>query len=149
MLKRLPIINVYTFVVFLLAASIGLFYLFSQYSNTKLLQTYGLVPTQEGYTELYIEDHQKLPNFLGVGKEATASFTLRNNEYKLKNYKFIITKTLEKETDVIGSGSASLAHGQSKSFEFHFDVATTSARTRVEVAIPDLKQSVHFFVNTK
>lgn len=149
MLKRLPIVNVYTFVVFLLFVSIALFYLFSQYSNTQLLQSYKLVPTQESYTELYIDNHQNLPNYLAPGREASASFTLRNSEHKLKNYKFVITKTLEKDTDVIGSGSASLAHGQSKSFKFDFDVATTEARTRVEVAIPDLNQSVHFYVNTK
>lgn len=149
MLRRLPIVNKYSVVVLLIFFSIALFYLFSQNSNTKLLQSYGLLPTEESYTEMFIEDHQNLPNYLAPGREATASFTLHNYEHKNKNYKFIITKTLDNETDVIGSGSAALVHGQAKTIRFNYDVATTEARTRIEVAIPDIKQSVHFYVNTK
>jgi hypothetical protein len=149
--KRVAINDVIYPALIVVAALIALaiYFLFIYNKQDGILQKLNLLPKEESYTELFIDDHQTLPNYLAPGRVATASFTLRNYEHKNEHYKFLITKTLGKDTETIGSGSADVAHNQTKSIEFHYGVATTEAKTRIEVLLPEKKQSIHFYVNSK
>ena len=150
MLKMIPLNNVYLIGVILCVVIVGFFYVTSLNNNgVNLLQHYKLLPTEQSYTELYIDSHQTLPNYLAPGREATASFTIRNYEHTNKNYKFIITSTLKNKTNVIGSGSAMLKHNESKDLDFHYYVATTEPKTKIEIALPQEKQAIHFWVNNQ
>lgn len=125
------------------------YFLFANNNAYRLLQRYHLAPTEEPYTELYLNNHLDIPSFLEADKEATASFTINNREHKTNNYKFIVSQSTGDESRTIASGSTTLKQNQSKSFEFTYSVATTEPKTKVNIDLPLQQQSIHFYVNNK
>lgn len=108
-----------------------------------------LLPRSELYTELYFEDHTKIPKFLEPNTPATASFTIRNFEFTDREYRYRVMAKTGTESAVIASGTARLGHAQRVTIPFTYSVATTEPATRIEATLEKPVQSVHFWINNK
>jgi uncharacterized membrane protein len=139
-------LNGYTFLILLVIGI--LISIFGQNQIKGFLNKQNLLPKDESFTELYINNHTDLPMFLPADTVATASFTIRNNEYQKQTYSYEVRRT-QTQREVIDKGSVELNHNDSKSIPFEFTVSTTEAKTRFEIEIPEKTQIIHFWVNNK
>lgn len=134
-------------VAILLVASI-LTFTIAHKQIVEYLYKQNMLPNNETFTELYINDHTELPVFLAEDTVATASFTIRNNEFKQEEYDYVVSQTLT-EKKIIASGSVTLKHNESIKIPVEFTVATTEAKTRIAFELPEKSQFIHFWVNNK
>ena len=88
----------------------------------------------EPLTELYFENHTKLPYLLFLNKPYNFSFTVHNLEYMDMNYKYEIAAEYDNKTSIFDSGIFFLENNQSKqiyesfSMNERFDTAKVSVR---------------------
>jgi hypothetical protein len=54
-----------------------------------LVVTY--IPMKEGFSELYFEEHEKLPKIINVGKEEQFAFTVASHELNITSYKYVVS----------------------------------------------------------
>ena len=47
--------------------------------------------TKVGFSELYFEEHEKLPKIITVGKEEPFSFTVASHELNITSYKYVVS----------------------------------------------------------
>lgn len=114
-----------------------------------LLAKDSLLPQDESYTELYLNNHLDLPKELLPDQVATASFTIHNVEHKKMNYHYVISRSIDQDKEIIVSGSAVLADNQSESIAFDYTVATKEPKTKIEILLPEKRQSIHFWINNQ
>lgn len=115
-----------------------------------LLAANRLLPEEEPFTELYFEDHQKLPLLLEEDQVASASFTIVNRENRQTPYLYEVVKSATNEAArVISSGSATLENDEKRTVRFLYTAATEEAKTRIQVRLRGMDQQIHFWINNR
>lgn len=118
-----------------------------------------LLPEPETLTELYFEDHLKLPNKLISGKSYNFRFTIHNLEYKEMEYRYQVTvtgygfQTLGKteEPVTIANGEKTLKQDEYATIpvEFTLPKKITADRMKIEVNLIDFNQPIHFWLENE
>ncbi len=125
------------------------------------LHAWKLLPEPERLTELYYENHTKLPTTFTVETPLQFSFTAHNLEYQTATYYYTISQSSEdgKKSQTLSSGSFTLPqdayHTQpivvAPVYQSQF-----SARSQITTTIkaditggPAVNESIHFWVSKK
>ena len=108
-----------------------------------------LLPLPETLTELYFEDHLKLPNRIDPKKEYNFSFTVHNLEYKDMEYIYKVKAKSENSQYLITNGNINLKHDEYKNVAVVFKLKNIKERTKVEVDLAGKNQRVRFWMEGK
>lgn len=111
-----------------------------------------LTPRPENFTELFFEDHLRLPKTLPQGETATFSFTIHNVEHQSMNYPVEISTTPESASGsatIIAEKEVILAHDESRTVPISFTLPLgESHREKIMVRLVNLDQTIHFWVQS-
>ena len=113
-----------------------------------LLAKYHLLPEPEPFTELYFEDHLKLPSKLSAGGLGGKRFrfTVHNLEYKEMDYPYEIREIEGERERTLDSGGFSLKHDKYKTIGVDFKNSTGSGRVKIEICLTEKDQCIHFWM---
>ncbi len=117
-----------------------------QYIIDKLNQ-YKLLPQPEPFTELYFEDHLKLPQVYKTNANNSFRFTVHNLEYKTYTYDYYIKAIASDSARIISKGSFTLKNDESKTIKERISTEEANQRTKILIDLDNKKQSIHFWVN--
>lgn len=106
-----------------------------------------LLPQPEPFTELYFEDHLNLPKTLEATEEANFKFTVHNLEYKPMDYEYSVEAIASDSSRLIKQGSFKLLHDEYATFEETVSTAEAKQRTKININLDNIDQSIHFWVN--
>lgn len=131
-----------------LCFGIGVLIVFESIKPTLItyLQNKDLLPREESYTELYIENHTELPVQMDEDTIATASFTIRNMEQTEVTYPYEIAEHVNGERVVFSSGESKVVNQELKSIPFEYKGTTPYAEKRIEVTLLNKNQSIYFWI---
>lgn len=127
---------------------------------TNQLHQWQVLPRPEQLTELYFEDHQKLPTTYHLESPEAVKFTTHNLEHQQVSYAYKLYAVSEdnKTRIELTSGSFTLAHNQRYIVSVAPAIPDLGQRVRVLVElqingvksptgdITDYKQSIHYWV---
>ena len=139
--------------IFLFLGTFFLFFIFTVFflnKNTLLsnLNKYNLLPKPEPLTELYFEDHTKLPKAIVSEKEYQFGFVVHNLEYKDFIYDYSVIAEASKSATILAKGSFSLKHDEYKTVSEKFSISDEDLKTKIIVNLDNKKQGIHFWVNS-
>jgi len=92
----------------------------------------------EPLTELYFENHTKLPKYLFLNKPYNFSFSVHNLEYMDMNYSYNIIMQYSNKTIPTASGNFLLANNQTKTIENSFIINEGFDKAKITVRIDKL-----------
>jgi len=116
-------------------------------SIVAMLNKYNLLPQPERFTELYFEDHDKLPKQLIATEEAKFKFTVHNLEYEPFTYNYKVEALSTESAKLLHEGSFTLNHDEYKTIGQRISTAEAQVRTKINVSLENKNQSIHFWVN--
>jgi uncharacterized membrane protein len=101
----------------------------------------------ERYTELYFSDPTTIPTTAAEGRQLPVSFTIHNVEAKDMKYTYDLTfTTAVGKTLIQEQQSFSLLTNDSKTITTDIQVPAYSGKAEVQILLPSLHQSIHFWV---
>lgn len=106
------------------------------------------VRNPETLTELYFENHTKLPSYVELDREYPYAFTIRNLELKDMNYRYRIYIDQEGKKLPITSGNVSIKDGESKTIKQNLLQHNAKDRVKVVIELTDLNQQIDFWIQT-
>ena len=106
------------------------------------------VRNPETLTELYFENHLKLPSYVELDTDYPYAFTIRNLEHKNMNYRYQIYVDQEGKKLPIASGNVSIKDGESKTIKQNLLQHNAKGRVKVVVELIDLNQQIDFWIQT-
>lgn len=110
------------------------------------LKSYKLWPMPEPLTELYFENHTKLPTTVTPGDPVSFSFTIHNIEYKPMEYPYQVRIEDPTEKQVATSGSVMLSHDGYTTINEQIDTTHISTRSAVVVDLFKQEQKIQFWI---
>jgi hypothetical protein len=99
----------------------------------------------EPLTEVYFENHTKLPINIFSLQEYNFTFTVRNLEHQKMGYNYNITAEEENKTSIINYGYFELEHNESSSFFEKFSLERNFERTKIKVELEKVKLEIPDF----
>jgi len=102
----------------------------------------------EKFTELYLENHNKLPKETLVNNPYSFRFTIHNLEHQLMEYPYeiyIVDASGSARVDE-DTGRVTLKHDQYKTITQTFTLMSQFTRAKVVVNLIDKNQSIHFWI---
>jgi uncharacterized membrane protein len=109
-----------------------------------------LRPKPEKFTELFFEDHLKIPKTLLSGQEATVSATIHNLEHETKTYPIEIFAQDDSDVPIqipLLSTEVTLDHDEAETISIPVSLTVDqSKRMKVVVLLQNLEQTIHFWV---
>lgn len=111
--------------------------------NTMVLAT---TIKPEAFTELYFENHTKLPHSVTSSTPATFTFTIHNLENRDMKYHYTTYADLGNEKIVIDEGMVTLKHNAYKSLTERFTTDHLFGRMKIIVALTNKQQQINFWV---
>ena len=146
-MKRLIIITIIVFLI----VTIGFVYYTFKPQIYNWLKANKLVPLPETFTELYFEDHLKLPKTVdkNPSKEYSFKFTIHNLEYKNMKYKYEIKAITDTTEDIFATDEAELKQNEFKTIPFTFVLKQPEPkRVKIEVNLVNKNQPIHFWMES-
>jgi hypothetical protein len=104
----------------------------------------------EPLTEVYFENHTKLPANVFLNRDYNFSFTVHNLEYEDVNYRYSVKAEYNETSVDIDSGGIFLANNESKSIYESFSFKEHFSRAKVEVIVSKNETDsidIHFWVD--
>ncbi len=123
------------------------FFILYQNSIITILRDNKLLPLPERFTELYLEDHSKLPSTVIGETVYPFQFTVHNLEYQTMEYPYTVIVDNKNGISQIDKGAFSLKHNGFHTIDETFQVASVSGRTKISIKLTNKNQEVHFWVN--
>ncbi len=137
-------------IVFSLSSLLGLLIFTAIFLNRDIfanyLGKYNLLPKPEPLTELYFEDHLKLPENISPDREYQVGFVVHNLEYEDYKYDYSVISDASGSATLLNKGSFSLKHDEYKTIREKFSISEDSLKTKISVNLDNKKQSIHFWV---
>jgi hypothetical protein len=135
-------ITLLTFVIILCTTliSVNKQQIINQMNNWKLL------PEPETFTELYFDNHLKLPSTVKINTLQTFSFTIHNEEYKTVTYPYEVYITGSNGQQLIDLKSVTLDQDHYKTIKETFSVTKPIKREEVIVKLTSLNQQIDFWI---
>ncbi len=113
----------------------------------QFMAKFHLLPEPEPFTELYFEDHLKLPAKRdNAGKNYQFRFTVHNLEYRERDYLYEVKEVEGERETRIAEGGFSLKHDKFKTIPVEYGIATGSGRVKIQTCLTDNDQCVHFWM---
>ncbi len=100
----------------------------------------------EPLTELYFEDHTKLPQNISLDKEYSFQFTIRNLENKDMAYPYSVTKEYSNKIGIIDNAEIFLKNDETKTVTEKFKITEPFDRAKIKVNLKNKNQDIHFWV---
>lgn len=100
----------------------------------------------ERLTELYFPPRQPLPHTYTPGGMITVRFVIHNLEYKSMTYPYQITLADNKTSKRVAAGSVHLSDTQDAVITKRIPMPSTSERLAVSVRLPNVHESIHFWM---
>lgn len=108
-----------------------------------------ITPREETFTELYFEDHLKLPKKLNAGEPFQVAFTIHNLEGKYMDYPvkiFALNDAEPPELTELLDTSVSLDSKASRTVQVQLVLPQSAVpREKVVIELVNLDQSIHFW----
>lgn len=101
----------------------------------------------EALTELYFEDHNKLPIVTQPGVPFTFRFTIHNMENKSMDYSYTVVEQSGTVNSLVKSGELSLKDNELKTLDQTVELASGATKTKISVNLINKNQEIHFWVN--
>jgi hypothetical protein len=107
----------------------------SRAAFAKQLSNWQVTPLPQRYTELYFTDYRKLPTSYTVTKPQKLAFTVHNLEHQVTSYdyKFVAKSEDNSKTKLLGQGTFTLAHGQSRVTNLVATIPPLSQRIKISI----------------
>lgn len=117
------------------------------YKNTIIeqLNLWRVLPQPETFTELYFDNHQKLPSIIKDDKDYSFSFITHNLEHKTVTYNYEVTISSESAT-LLNKGTFTLKHDQTKRIREELPLYVSIPKSKIEVNLFNKNQKIHFWV---
>ena len=133
------------FLILLVCIAIGSYWAYKNIPGVKENVNLATTVKPETFTELYFENHLKLPSTVKVGEKYTFSFTVHNLEYKTRSYPYEVYLDTNGQNQYIEKSSFILKQNSYKTIieNFSVNLATKSA---VVVSLINKNQSIDFWV---
>src|SRR5258708_1228484 len=106
-----------------------------------------LIPEPERFTELYFENHQKLPMKIDSQKQYSFSFTIHNLEYKDMIYPYNVSIVTDDKKIVLQQNTLSLHKNQKQKISVIFATSSALPKSEIIVSLPSKGQYIDFWVN--
>ncbi len=106
-----------------------------------------LLPQPERLTELYLEDHLRLPKAYMRGQRNAFTFTVHNLEHEPVTYEYVVSAESTESARIISEGSFTLEHDGYKSIEERIASTESALRTKINISLENKDQSIHFWVD--
>jgi len=119
------------------------------FSHIKKVLALSTTKNPEIFTEMYFEDHTKLPKKINqkhIGEKYKFKFSIRNLENQDMDYKYRIYSISEGTKTVTEENSVSVKLGQVKTIEGSTGILVP-IRTQVVVELTDTNQSISFWMD--
>ncbi len=101
----------------------------------------------ETFTELYFEDHLKLPKDTILEKSNSFKFTIHNLEYKDMDYPYeVYIASNGAKLQMIDKGTFTLKHDQYQTVLERYTLDEEIKRAKVVVDLPSKKQQIDFWI---
>jgi hypothetical protein len=114
------------------------------------LDSMHMVPHQRGIVELYFEDFTdtklSLPRFIQKGTPVEFSFTIRNVTGAEQIISYVVQVETDGSTVTIDRGSLDLQHDEARRVDMTYPFKLPHQKAKFIVSIPELDQSIHFFI---
>lgn len=130
---------------------IGVFFLvlyFNRGGIHRFLLAEKLLPLPETFTELYFENHIKLPSLVDLGRKQMFSFTIHNLEARNMSYSYevyIDTNGIQKPVDV---KTIAIKDNGYTTIPESFTLTTAADRSVVVVNLKNKNQKIDFWIET-
>jgi len=107
-----------------------------------------LIPKQERFTELYLNDHVNLPKQVQKGEKITFSFVIHNLEGKNWAYPYaVFFMSQNGQISKIEEKTVTLADGEYKTIEESYTSDLDENKGGIYVALQQPQQEIHFLLN--
>lgn len=123
-------------------------YIFDTSAVQTTLRKYKLLPEPERFTELYVENHLRLPKTYVPGGNNSFSFTVHNLEHESMIYRYKVEAISTQSARIIDTGSFELPHDGFKSISEKIASQDAQIRTKINISLENKDQSIHFWVDT-
>ena len=119
------------------------------YSIPSVRETIALATTAkpETFTELYFEDHLKLPDKVSASKTYAFKFTIHNLENKDMEYPYQVYIKTDNQKYTINSNNVSIKNNEYKTISETFSIPKIAGRSAVVVNLIDKSQQIDFWIN--
>lgn len=124
--------------------------LFSSQSIVNQLRKWDVLPRPDNVTELYFAKPSYLPVTYSPSQPVNFDFIVANrtSETQIYTYNVVAVPEQSMQADAFTKSSVTVPPGQQVTQSVALPVAH-QGRVKIEVSIPDLNQSIHFWVNEK
>ncbi|MBA3788864.1 DUF1616 domain-containing protein [Patescibacteria group bacterium] len=152
-MKKSPYLLIFLILIVLAASFL---YIFREAINVELNKL-KLVPQREAFTELYIKDFStlsaNLPSKIVPGTTVSFSFTIHNVEGHTMSYPYKVyvlsTNGNGTATTTVDRGQVELASDAFSTIAESYTFASSNTQTSFVIVLPQLNQSIQFFVPNK
>lgn len=112
------------------------------------LRDWKVLPESEGTTELYFENHLKLPTQYTPGKEQTVRFSTHNVERKRISYSYTINAFSEDANTRVelGRGTFTLEHDKTNTVTAVVSLPDLGPRSKVVITLTNTNQAISYWV---
>ena len=124
--------------------------LFCSQSIVAQLRKWDVLPKTEAVTELYFAKPSYLPATYSISQPVNFDFVVSNRTPETQTYTYNVVAVPEQSlrADAFTEASVTVPPGQQITQSVALPV-TLRGRVKIEVSIPDIYQSIHFWVNEK
>ncbi len=102
----------------------------------------------ETFTELYFENHTKLPKYVSKYTDYPYSFTIHNLEHKDMKYQIEIFIVKDQQKIPLESGAVTLKHDEFKTIKKVLRQDEPKGRVKVVVKLVNLNQQIDYWIET-
>jgi hypothetical protein len=117
-------------------------------SNPTIMNTITLATTvkPETFTELYFEDHLKLPTTLVPNKEYSFKFTIHNLENKEMNYKYQVYVEDANQKFLLDNDSVVIKKDESKTIPETLHLPGLNTKAKVVINLTNKNQQIDYWI---
>lgn len=152
--QKIKNLDVYDYLVLATFGMIIFIVVFSAYQiyhkSSKVREQVALATTKkpETFTELYFENHLKLPSTIKIGEKYPFSFTIHNLEYKTMNYPYEVYIDTDGKRQNIEKKTVTLSHDNRVTINEEFS-PISATRSAVVVNLLNKNQEIRFWIEGK
>ncbi|HSW89039.1 MAG TPA: hypothetical protein VLG12_07795 [Candidatus Saccharimonadales bacterium] len=111
------------------------------------LYAWNIIPKHESFTELYFENHEKLPFEILPQQNYSFSFTIHNQEYKNMMYSYAAYLLTNNQKISLKKEKVFLHQNQKQTISVQFSTSSALPRSKVIVNLPEENQAIDFWIN--
>lgn len=100
----------------------------------------------QGYTELYFENHNTLPQIITLNQPENFQFTIHNAEHKQVSYIYDVYLNLDSQKILLVKSGFTLKHNEKKTSTISYTITSPAQKGQIVVNLPNKRQSVHFWI---